>query len=184
MTPVGASRSSTSAYACGDAAARPGDRHRSDPGHAAGKDPGARFPGEIYRAPRSWAERSYRKLICWNEVDKGGHFATWVEPKLFATSEQRSDHSGNDAGPSVLSSLRPAQKGKLQKSNPPSSTHVGRANEQRANPSTMGDRSLERNLQRIGLREHRHPSARRRITAVPTLGPEQCLSMLPEAALG
>jgi hypothetical protein len=30
------------------------------------------FPGEIYRAPRSWAERSYHKLIYWNEVDKGG----------------------------------------------------------------------------------------------------------------
>jgi pimeloyl-ACP methyl ester carboxylesterase len=42
------------------------------------------FPGEIYQAPRSWAERSYRKLIYFNEVNKGGHFAAWEEPQLFA----------------------------------------------------------------------------------------------------
>ena len=42
------------------------------------------FPGEIYQAPRSWTESSYRKLIYFNEVDKGGHFAAWEEPELFA----------------------------------------------------------------------------------------------------
>lgn len=42
------------------------------------------FPGEIYRAPKSWSERSYRKLIYWNEVDKGGHFASWEQPELFS----------------------------------------------------------------------------------------------------
>jgi pimeloyl-ACP methyl ester carboxylesterase len=42
------------------------------------------FPGEIYRAPRSWTERSYHKLIYFNEVDKGGHFAAWEEPELFS----------------------------------------------------------------------------------------------------
>ncbi|NDZ16062.1 multidrug MFS transporter [Variovorax sp. WS11] len=46
------------------------------------------FPGEIYRAPRSWTERSYRKLVYFNDVDKGGHFAAWEEPQLFA-SEMR-----------------------------------------------------------------------------------------------
>jgi pimeloyl-ACP methyl ester carboxylesterase len=46
------------------------------------------FPGEIYRAPRSWAERSYHKLIYFNEVDKGGHFAAWEQPELF-TQELR-----------------------------------------------------------------------------------------------
>jgi hypothetical protein len=35
------------------------------------------FPGEIYKAPRSCAERSYHDLIYFNEVDKGGHFAAW-----------------------------------------------------------------------------------------------------------
>jgi pimeloyl-ACP methyl ester carboxylesterase len=42
------------------------------------------FPGEIYQAPRSWAERSYHQLIYYNKVDKGGHFAAWEEPELFA----------------------------------------------------------------------------------------------------
>jgi pimeloyl-ACP methyl ester carboxylesterase len=42
------------------------------------------FPGEIYRAPRSWCERSYHNLIYWNEVDKGGHFAAWEQPQLFS----------------------------------------------------------------------------------------------------
>ena len=43
------------------------------------------FPGEIYRAPKTWAERAYHKLIYFNEVDKGGHFAAWEQPTLFAT---------------------------------------------------------------------------------------------------
>jgi len=43
------------------------------------------FPGEIYRAPRTWATRAYPHLIYFNEVDKGGHFAAWEEPELFAT---------------------------------------------------------------------------------------------------
>ena len=43
------------------------------------------FPGEIFRASRGWVERSYPTLIYFNEVDKGGHFAAWEEPELFAT---------------------------------------------------------------------------------------------------
>jgi pimeloyl-ACP methyl ester carboxylesterase len=43
------------------------------------------FPGEIFRAPRSWVEKSYPNLTYFNEVDKGGHFAAWEEPELFAT---------------------------------------------------------------------------------------------------
>jgi pimeloyl-ACP methyl ester carboxylesterase len=42
------------------------------------------FPGEIFRAPRSWVESSYPNLTYFNEVDKGGHFAAWEEPELFA----------------------------------------------------------------------------------------------------
>ena len=42
------------------------------------------FPGEIYRAPRSWAERVYSNLVYFNEVDRGGHFAAWEEPELFS----------------------------------------------------------------------------------------------------
>src|SRR2546429_1492298 len=42
------------------------------------------FPDELYPAPRSWAERAYPKLIHYNKVDKGGHFAAWEQPKLFS----------------------------------------------------------------------------------------------------
>ncbi len=43
------------------------------------------FPGEIYRAPKSWTQRAYPRLIYFNEVDKGGHFAAWEQPALFAS---------------------------------------------------------------------------------------------------
>jgi pimeloyl-ACP methyl ester carboxylesterase len=43
------------------------------------------FPGEIWKTPRSWAETSYPTLSYFNEVDRGGHFAAWEEPELFAT---------------------------------------------------------------------------------------------------
>lgn len=43
------------------------------------------FPGEIYQAPRSWAERAYHNLIYYNRVDNGGHFAAWEQPELFST---------------------------------------------------------------------------------------------------
>jgi pimeloyl-ACP methyl ester carboxylesterase len=42
------------------------------------------FPGEIFAAPRSWVEQSYPNLTYFNEVDRGGHFAAWEEPELFA----------------------------------------------------------------------------------------------------
>jgi pimeloyl-ACP methyl ester carboxylesterase len=42
------------------------------------------FPEELYEAPRSWAERAYPKLIHYNKLDKGGHFAAWEQPKLLS----------------------------------------------------------------------------------------------------
>ena len=42
------------------------------------------FPGEIWRTPRSWVETAYPNVVYFNEVDKGGHFAAWEEPELFA----------------------------------------------------------------------------------------------------
>jgi pimeloyl-ACP methyl ester carboxylesterase len=42
------------------------------------------FPDEIYAAPKSWAERAYPKLIHYNKLDRGGHFAAWEQPQLFA----------------------------------------------------------------------------------------------------
>jgi len=43
------------------------------------------FPRELYQAPRSWTERAYPKLIYFNKVDEGNHFAAWQEPDLFTT---------------------------------------------------------------------------------------------------
>lgn len=42
------------------------------------------FPDEIYAAPRSWTERAYPRLIHYNRLPKGGHFAAWEQPKFFA----------------------------------------------------------------------------------------------------
>jgi hypothetical protein len=42
------------------------------------------FPGEIWRSPRSWVEASYPTLTYFNEAQRGGHFAAWEEPQLFA----------------------------------------------------------------------------------------------------
>jgi pimeloyl-ACP methyl ester carboxylesterase len=60
--------------------------------HAAGQAPAevtlpvgfTVFPGEIFRAPRSWVEQAYHNLVFFNEVDKGGHFAAWEQPQLFS----------------------------------------------------------------------------------------------------
>ena len=43
------------------------------------------FPEEVYRAPESWARRAFRNLVYFHEADRGGHFAAWEHPELFAT---------------------------------------------------------------------------------------------------
>ncbi len=58
------------------------------------------FPDELYQAPRSWAEQAFPKLIHYNKLDKGGHFAAWEQPELFS-SEMRA----------AFRSLRPSQNG-------------------------------------------------------------------------
>jgi pimeloyl-ACP methyl ester carboxylesterase len=60
--------------------------------HAAGQAPPdaslpvgfTTFPGEIFRAPRNWVEKSYPNVTYFNEVERGGHFAAWEEPELFS----------------------------------------------------------------------------------------------------
>jgi pimeloyl-ACP methyl ester carboxylesterase len=42
------------------------------------------FPDEVYQVPRSWAELAYPKLVHYNKVEKGGHFAAWEQPGLFS----------------------------------------------------------------------------------------------------
>jgi pimeloyl-ACP methyl ester carboxylesterase len=51
------------------------------------------FPDEIYAAPRSWAERAYPKLIHFNTLSKGGHFAAWEQPALFVSEIRTSFRS-------------------------------------------------------------------------------------------
>jgi pimeloyl-ACP methyl ester carboxylesterase len=46
------------------------------------------FSDELYQAPRNWAERAYPKLIHYNKVAKGGHFAAWEQPEIL-TQEVR-----------------------------------------------------------------------------------------------
>src|SRR5262245_11329008 len=42
------------------------------------------FPGELFQAPRHWVKQAYHNLIYYNQAEKGGHFAAWEEPELFA----------------------------------------------------------------------------------------------------
>jgi len=52
------------------------------------------FPDELYQAPRSWAERAYpHNLIHYNRLDRGGHFAAWEQPDLFAAEMRASFRS-------------------------------------------------------------------------------------------
>jgi hypothetical protein len=66
------------------------------------------FPGELWAAPRSWVEAAYPGLSYFNEVDKGGHFAAWEEPDLFASEVRatfRSVHQVTAPGGPPLASL-------------------------------------------------------------------------------
>jgi pimeloyl-ACP methyl ester carboxylesterase len=56
------------------------------------------FPGEIFRAPRSWAEKVYPSLVYFNEAAKGGHFAAWEEPEIFAGEIRAAFRSLRDEG--------------------------------------------------------------------------------------
>jgi pimeloyl-ACP methyl ester carboxylesterase len=43
------------------------------------------YPEEIYAAPRSWVEKAFPKLIYFNKLPKGGHFAAWEQPAFFVS---------------------------------------------------------------------------------------------------
>jgi pimeloyl-ACP methyl ester carboxylesterase len=51
------------------------------------------FPDELYPAPRSWTEKAFPKLIHYNRVEKGGHFAAWEQPQLFSDEVRAGLHS-------------------------------------------------------------------------------------------
>ena len=56
------------------------------------------FPDELYPAPRSWAEQAYPKLIHFNKLPKGGHFAAWEQPRLFSEEVRAGFRSLRNAG--------------------------------------------------------------------------------------
>ena len=62
------------------------------------------FPGEIFRAPRCWAEKVYPNVIYFHEADRGGHFAAWEEPQR--TQIMSADTAGMKADPAVRTPLR------------------------------------------------------------------------------
>jgi len=51
------------------------------------------FPDELYQAPRSWTEQAYPKLIYYNKLNKGGHFAAWEQPEILASELRASFQS-------------------------------------------------------------------------------------------
>ena len=64
------------------------------------------FPDEVYRAPETWARRAYHNLIYFHEVDKGGHFAAWEQPELFAAEIRAAFKSLRPADGKVASDRR------------------------------------------------------------------------------
>ena len=54
------------------------------------------FPREIYQTPKNWIEQKYSNLIYWNKVDKGGHFAAFEQPQIFANELRAAFHSFRD----------------------------------------------------------------------------------------
>jgi pimeloyl-ACP methyl ester carboxylesterase len=58
------------------------------------------FPDEVVQTPRSWAEQAYPKLIYYNRLDQGGHFAAWEQPELFTTEVRAAFRSLRNGAPS------------------------------------------------------------------------------------
>ncbi len=57
------------------------------------------FPDELYPAPRSWAEQAFPKLVHYNRVPKGGHFAAWEQPALFCSGGEGGVQAGETGRP-------------------------------------------------------------------------------------
>ena len=65
------------------------------------------FPDEVFQAPRSWAERAYPKLMYFNRLDKGGHFAAWEQPKVFSEEVRAAFKSLRNAKATALKDYLP-----------------------------------------------------------------------------
>jgi hypothetical protein len=77
-----------------------------DQAHAAGQAPPpvklptgfTTFPGEVFRAPRSWVEAGYPNVVYFNKAERGGHFAAWEEPQIFSEELRAAFTSLRDGG--------------------------------------------------------------------------------------
>ena len=131
------------------------------------------FPGEQYQAPRSWTERAYPKLIYYNQVDKGGHFAAWEQPQLFSeeiraalqiSSANRSEQIGQLSIRRMIMSTLDAESPAAAISSPPRQPRCSLRRQARA-PSASSPR-LGRRLPREGhdasTQSAHSPSASRR----------------------
>jgi pimeloyl-ACP methyl ester carboxylesterase len=58
------------------------------------------FPDELFQAPRHWVKHAYHDLVYYNEAPKGGHFAAWEEPEIFAEEMRAAFRSIRDEGSS------------------------------------------------------------------------------------
>jgi pimeloyl-ACP methyl ester carboxylesterase len=59
------------------------------------------FPDEVYRPPETWARRAFRNLTYFHEADRGGHFAAWEHPELFAAELRAAFKSMREPGLNV-----------------------------------------------------------------------------------
>jgi pimeloyl-ACP methyl ester carboxylesterase len=65
------------------------------------------FPDELYQAPKSWTEKAYPKLIYYNRLGKGGHFAAWEQPELFVNEMRAAFKSLRSSEPKAASASKP-----------------------------------------------------------------------------
>jgi pimeloyl-ACP methyl ester carboxylesterase len=91
------------------------------------------FPEDVYRPPETWARRAYRNLIYFHEVDRGGHFAAWEEPELFAAEIRAAFRPLRKAGTDVA---RPLEKGGSRETGSAGTSGTGSSGPGLTSPST------------------------------------------------
>jgi pimeloyl-ACP methyl ester carboxylesterase len=91
------------------------------------------FPEDVYRPPETWARRAYRNLIYFHEVDRGGHFAAWEQPELFAAEIRAAFRPLRKAGTDVA---RPIEKGGSRETGSAGTSGTGSSGAGQTSPST------------------------------------------------
>jgi len=91
------------------------------------------FPEDVHRPPETWARRAYRNLIYFHEVDRGGHFAAWEQPELFASEIRAAFRPLRKAGTDVA---RPLEKGGSRETGSAGTSGTGSSGAGQTSPST------------------------------------------------